>query len=301
MSRVHGSTAAAAAEPTCAHALDPVENISAQPSPTYEKGMYRRQYRAAARNGIWGREGATCGAGVLEKREDGELAVIPILCDTWACPLCGPRKAAWLIRELAAAQKRYRLDYFWTLTVWTEQCAPEASYALVKHWWDNLSRRLRREHGSFSFVWIQESTKAGYAHLHLFTSLDVPQAELSAMWLEVTGGSFIVDVEPVSSERASSYLAKYCTEQARLRAEPGYEHLKGKRFFSKSRDVQFAPFRTEGAREEVIDFETGEVRHVSQWRRRDVPYWERVEHLAARGLVAQLVQVHGVPRIVYRE
>lgn len=268
--------------------------------------MYRRQYRAAARDGLWGEQECGCGGSVLEKRSDGELAVIPVLCDTWACKLCGPRKAAWLIRELKLAQERYHLDYFWTLTVWTEQCTAERSYELVKYWWSLLRRRLGRAYGKFSFVWIQESTKAGYAHLHLFCSLDVTWAELSALWLEVTGGSYIVDVEPVESERASSYLAKYCTEQARQRAEPGYGHLKGKRFFSKSADVQFGPFRqSQGEEVEVPDhyagtvWETGETVRVKAWQRVSIPYWERVRQLRGRGLVPGLVQVQGVPRVIF--
>jgi hypothetical protein len=267
-------------------------------------------------------------------REDGEvLRVIPVLCDTWGCKLCGPRKAAWLIRELAAAQARHGLGFFWTLTVRVGSCSAEESSRLITRWWDNLSRRLRRQFGKFSFIWIMEHTEAGYAHLHLLVSLDLAaiapveasarRADIAAWldrrkaaelgsspvawslafvsneWREVTGGSYVVDVAPVESERASKYITKYCSQQARQRAQAGYEHLQGRRFYSTSRDIQFAPFRTAGATTERLDTDTGAIEEVSEWRRIEVPYWEFVE-AKKRSMTPAVQRVAGVPFVEFR-
>lgn len=292
--------------------LDPLENnsrdwLSRPPEDTQVRpfeapklpGHYRRQYRAAARSSGWGRTGASCGQAVLVAESAGAIRVMPVLCDTWACLLCGTKRAAWLMVQIRLAQVRYQLDEFWTLTIRTSTCTAAESSALVKRSWNRLRTALNDRYGKFSYIWTLEHTKAGYAHLHLVTSLSVRSSELSALWLKASGGSWIVDVEPVRSDRASSYLAKYCTQQARQRVEPDYVHLKGTRFFSKSRDVEFDPFRPVGERVELLDQETGEVTAQSAYRRIDVPYWEAVELLKGQGRVAVVERVQGVPFAVF--
>ncbi len=181
--------------------------------------------------------------------EGGTVRIAPQLCDTWACKVCGPRRVAWLKRQLGAAVKRHELRQFWTLTIWTETCTPVESFELVTKAWHKLRTRLQQVHGRFSFVWTIEAMKRGYAHLHLLTSLPISRRELSDRWRQASGGSFIVDTQPIASAKASNYLAKYCVQQATLRQDPAWAQLAGKRMFSKSRDVQFEPFRTrsEGA------------------------------------------------------
>jgi hypothetical protein len=114
--------------------------------------------------------------------------------------------------------------------------------------------------------------------LHFLSTLQVERAALSTRWQHVTGDSFIVDVQPVESDRASDYLAKYCTEQATLRATPEYAHLVGKRFYSKSRDIRFAPFRNGAAADEG----------ASTWTRIPIPYHELVSRLRAKD--AEVIQ-----------
>lgn len=273
-----------------------------QPVKRYQKGMYHRQYLAAAKNGIWGTEGGRCGGQVIEQTiMDVGLVQLPVLCDRWACDLCGVRRAAWLIRELREAQERHQLNYFWTLTVRAGTCTMEESHTLIKGWWNRLRGRLTREYGKFSYVWIAESQKSGYAHLHLLLTMDMSGSKLSALWREVTGGSWVVDVQPVESERASQYLAKYCSQQARQRAEPGYEHLKNKQLFNHSRDIVFAPFRKPGETIPHTNLETGEVTERSVWTVWPIPYWSRREQHKRQGLTPKVEKVQGVPSVVWVE
>jgi hypothetical protein len=229
---------------------------------------------AAPRDGFWGTSAGTCGTAVLvRRRPDGALVILPALCDAWACPLCGVRKAAWFKRELAAAQVSHALNTFLTLTVNTNSVSAVASARFIKKWWNTLRVGLARDYGRFSYVWAHEDTKRGWSHLHFLTTLQVEPAALSTRWRHVTGDSFIVDVQPVESDRASDYLAKYCTEQATLRATPEYAHMVGKRFYSTSRDIHFAPFRN------GVDAEED----AGDWSRIPVPYHELVNRLRAKG------------------
>jgi hypothetical protein len=160
-----------------------------------------------------------------------------------------------------------------TLTVATTSCTAEESARFITLWWNNLHRKLNHRYGPFSYLWAHEHTKRRYSHLHLLGSLELEPSELSAMWLQVTGSSFIVDVQPVESARAADYLAKYCTEQATLRASPEYRHMQGKRFYSKSRDVKFADFRNQAE----------DIEASGEWRRLDIPYHELVRRARAAG------------------
>ena len=276
--------------------LDPVENIcksltgSEEPCPAARPvgdGRHRRAYLAAARSEGWGQAGARCGQRTMVCAEGGTVRIAPQLCDTWACKVCGPRRVAWLKRQLGAAVERHGLEQFWTLTIWTETCTPVESFDVVTKAWHKLRTRLQQVHGRFSFVWTIEATKQGYAHLHLLTSLPITRRELSDRWRQASGGSFIVETQPIASAKASNYLSKYCVQQATLRQDPAWAQLAGKRMFSKSRDVQFEPFRTrsEGA--------------GGAWEVWERPYWDAAAKLRSVAPVAS-ERVAGVPSLTVR-
>jgi len=280
--------------------LDPVENICKSPvgevrslsaptvgMSTVGDGRHRRAYLAAARSEGWGQAGARCGQRTMVCAEGGTVRIAPQLCDTWACKVCGPRRVAWLKRQLGQAVERHGLDQFWTLTIWTKTCTPVESFELVTKAWHKLRTRLQQLYGHFSFVWTIEATKRGYAHLHLLTSLPIARRELSDRWRQASGGSFVVDTQPIASAKASNYLAKYCVQQATLRQEPAWAQLAGKRMFSKSRDVVFEPFRTRSE-------DAGGAWEV--WER---PYWDAAARLRSVAPVA-CERVAGVPSLVVR-
>lgn len=265
--------------------LDPVENISTGGVTTVGDGRHRRAYLAASTSGGWGEYGHTCGAQTLVKRTADYVQIAPVLCDRWSCTLCGPRRVAWLKRQIAQAVEQYELRYFWTLTVWTETCTPAESFTLIQQSWNRLRKTLTKHHGAFSYVWTVEATKQGYAHLHLLTTLKVSRGELARRWRQASRGSFIVDVQPIHSTKAANYLAKYCVQQATLRQDPAWSELAGKRMFSKSRDVQFEPFRPPQE-----DSEGG-------WEIVDIPYWEMAARLRKAAPV-RCERVRGVPLLV---
>lgn len=262
--------------------LDPVENISTGVRPAVGDGRHRRAYLAASTSEGWGEQGHTCGAQTLVHRTSDYVQIAPVLCDRWACKLCGPRRVAWLKKQIGQAVERYELRHFWTLTVWTETCTAVESFEHVQASWNRLRTTLTKHYGKFSYVWTVEATKQGYAHLHLLTTLKISRGELSRRWREASRGSFIVDVQPIHSTRAANYLAKYCVQQATLRQDPAWAQLAGKRMFSKSRGIEFDPFR--GA-ESVSD---------KAWEVVAVPYWEMAARLRA-GAPVRSERVRGVP------
>lgn len=264
--------------------LDPVENISTGVRPAIGDGRHRRAYLAASTSEGWGEQGHTCGAQTLVHRANDYVQIAPVLCDRWSCRLCGPRRVAWLKREIATARPRHNLHQFWTLPLDTNGCTAPDSFEVIQQSWNRLRKTLVQHYGPFSYVWTVEATKRGYAHLHLLTSLKISRSRLSNLWRVAARGSYIVYAEPASSERAANYLAKYCVKQATLRQSPEWAHLANKRMFSKSRDIKFASFRgSEGTSDKA-------------WEVVGVPYWEMNARLrAGRPVLSE--RVRGVPAL----
>lgn len=263
-----------------------------------ERGFYRDRYRAEATRGLWGQPGARCGAFTLLRAKEGRLTVMPGLCDRWVCPICGTRRAAWLRTQIQAAVDG-GLCSFWTLTIrapnqsmmrcisieaWRELDARERtnSYRRVKAAWNIVRTDLVKKHGPLAYVWTAEATKRGYAHLHLCTSLQVSAGELSDMWRSATDGSWIVDVQPIETDKVAGYLAKYVCQQVAARP-PGLEKS---RAFSKSRSLAFTRFR-------------GKASKPDDWHRYDRPYWEVLAKLAGQQVPLLGGWTQGVPSATF--
>jgi hypothetical protein len=206
-------------------------------------GRFRKQYETHAATTPWGTETQGCGSSTLVRIKDGYVQVRPALCDTWACKLCGVKRAAWLKREVHHALFAYSLTHFWTLTLSTERCTAAESFKVVTAAWNIVRRNLVRDYGPFSYVWVMETTKRGYAHLHLLTSLDIDKRELKRRWYHATDGSYQVDVQSAASERAANYITKYCAQQAHERRRQGNDALRHKHVYGKSMDVRLPCFR----------------------------------------------------------
>lgn len=236
------STASLAACP-----LDPYEDNSKN-GPDFwlrdhEKGEIRAQFEAAFSDPVWGTDRGRCGGAVLFRWDGSSLSVVPALCDSWGCRICGVRKGAHLRQEVQKAQGTYGLDSFWTLTCRTRSVTALESYAFVQKGWNICRTHLAHDYGRFSFVKVVESTKRGYCHLHLLASLDMTPGELSSRWLRATDTSWQVSAESVSTERAGNYITKYCAKEARLRAERFGGWRRVGRVYATSRDIRFSPLR----------------------------------------------------------
>lgn len=269
-----------------------------------ERGHYRRQYRDHARVSSWGTEKQGCGCSVLVRLRDGHVEVRPVLCDTWGCPICGVRRAAWLKKHVQQSVWRYRLIRFWTLTVSTQGCTAAQSYRVVKAAWNRLHAVLRKHYGAFSYVWVRETTQRGYAHLHVLTSLTITQRELKNRWFSASRGSHQAKVEGVTDEGAANYLAKYVSQEATERRRAWTADGERDRNYGKSGDVRFPCFRC-GEEHPTARKEGGKVVHVPcprpddyvAWLRWAQPYKEAVE-LLERVARVERAELAGVPAAV---
>lgn len=113
---------------------------------------------------------------------------------------------------------------FLTLTASVQAHAtPLAAFKSLRKAWPRLVQRMRRlrPHDSIEYLWVWETTRAGFPHLHVLLKAPfIPKRWLSRQWQELTG-SPIVDIRRIDdSERAAFYVAKYLTKA--LNAPPGF-------------------------------------------------------------------------------
>lgn len=151
-------------------------------------------------------------------------------------------KASHLKRNIQVHVSSGLLGYFNTLTTWTKTCSAAESYGLVAESWVRLHKRVTRLEGPFEYVWTREATKRGYAHLHVLTSCELDEDWLREAWRDASGGSWVVDAQPVASVKAANYLAKYVVSQATDRPRGPDGRVSKLRIFGKSKGVKFEPF-----------------------------------------------------------
>jgi hypothetical protein len=134
------------------------------------------------------------------------------------CEPCGRDRASILRRNLATHLPATPLRFI-TLTLRSSD--------------DGLSRQLDRLYGSYKLlrakrIWrdrvtaaaafleltLPEQTYRWHVHLHVLAAGEfLPQGDLSAAWLDVTGDSKIVDIRLVKHRKtAISYVTKYVTK-----------------------------------------------------------------------------------------
>jgi hypothetical protein len=104
---------------------------------------------------------------------------------------------------------------FLTLTVRNGSDLRERGHHLRRSFEKLRRRRYWREHvaGGIAIEEIVHNGKEWHPHLHIIVDSGTPSAvllpELVALWLEVTGDSFIIDVRPLTELReACKYTAK---------------------------------------------------------------------------------------------
>jgi hypothetical protein len=199
----------------------------------------------------WGVEGASCGGCVAQKVEAEQITYVPVLCKRWSCDVCSFYRHAWLVRNLVAFVESCHFPVMWTLTLKTGTRTCAESFDDVTAAWDKLRKRLKRRYGAFRFVWVVETTQAGYAHLHVLVDGFLDHDVVRAAWRECTGDSDNVRFDAVRSKGVGSYIAKYVGKEVRQRRVNGVL-VANRHLFGKSADVHFDSFTGEGDGWEVL-------------------------------------------------
>lgn len=153
-----------------------------------------------------------CGHGaVFVATEDmSHVALVPIRCKSWRCPICGPKyKQHWAAKIAAAEPER-----FITLSCDAKRFAdPNFAYRAMKRAWPRLIRLLREKVSTLEFVAIWEACASGYPHIHVLQKgAYIPQKLIAAMW-DKLGIGYVVDIRSVYTRAgAARYVAKYVTK-----------------------------------------------------------------------------------------
>jgi len=136
-----------------------------------------------------------------------------LLCRSWSCDYCRPRRRAQLMAKAAAG----RPVRFLTLTVNPAVGqSPADRLRQLANAWRIIVKRLRRRtpDDEVEFLAVVEETKNGEPHLHiLLRSPFIPQALLSA-WMGELIQAPVVDIRAVrSASEVVRYIAKYVAKQ----------------------------------------------------------------------------------------
>jgi hypothetical protein len=146
-----------------------------------------------------------------------------VMCKSYGCAFCGPRKAVRLRKAIAAKALELSLTRFLTLTLDPARIPPDADPVkyIRGEVWAKFRTYLKREYGKVVvYIAVLEFTKAGVPHLHVLVDRYIPQAWISRAW-DALGGGRIVYIERVHDmHRMARYLAKYLTKDVILSA-PG--------------------------------------------------------------------------------
>lgn len=165
-----------------------------------------------------------CGSFVLEADDSsGHTWIIPIRCNSWDCPFCGPSKKKKLLQRLKPSEA----NLFITLTCDPAkfESIPDAFHALrtaFQHWIKRIRRAFPQTQVEYFAVW--ETTKLGWPHLHILTRGPfIAPSVVRRHWQELTGAP-VVDVQTIRHvQNIGQYLAKYLTKS--LTAPKGFHRF----------------------------------------------------------------------------
>lgn len=197
----------------------------------------------------------------------GEIRVASSRCKLRWCPLCIRTKRFILVTSIVPWLKKAIKPKFMTLTLKHSNAPLTHQIRSLYDYSRNLRRRpwfKKRCKGGIWFFQLTQNEEDGswHPHLHLLCEGNyIPHADLSRIWLDVTGNSKIVHIKAVKDvKKAAEYVARYATAPCRLSdysvddAIEIFEALHGLRIcgtFGTGRGIKLTPPKCEDADEWV--------------------------------------------------
>lgn len=207
-----------------------------------------------------------CGTLSYIERNDATeaLRVTGRYCHDRLCARCAAAKSARMQRTIEAAAADAGTVRLVTLTLKHRPGVPLSAMIDRLYTCFRLLRATRvwkdRVTASLAVLELKLSQQgAWHVHFHCVAKGDfIPQRELSASWLAVTGDSSIVDVRVVPSGKAAGYVAKYLAKPIPASAWDSLPHLldaidslKGRRLLVKTGEWHGHDFGDDATTEEV--------------------------------------------------
>ena len=198
---------------------------------------------------------------------------IPVNCNTYACPTCGPKKAWKLKKYLQKYLETWKHIRFWTFTLSSELFEDEESHhqALSACWtrfvtYLRRNKSLYKKQREFKYVKVYENHKSGFWHCHVVVDQYLPYSVVQPIWEQIcqeyvctekhAGQSWVTGEK--SAKTAAFYVSKYVLKSA-------LEIVRIVRRYSTSHGIKLFPEKTS----------SGDWICV----RNDRDLWEQVERL----------------------
>lgn len=149
----------------------------------------------------------------LVKSDYGGEDVLPLACNRWSCPYCGPKRRRRLMAMAANGLPTRML----TLTVSPAVgSSPLERRQLLHDAWKKLTKRIMRKEGwkQLHYMAFVEKTKRGEPHLHILLRCGyISQKWISAQMRDLVGAPFVWISLIRNAEHAVRYVAKYVTKE----------------------------------------------------------------------------------------
>lgn len=167
---------------------------------------------------------------------------VPICCNTYRCPVCGPVKIWKLKKALTQVFSSWKPLRFWTFTMKNDMFeTPEQQYKVLMEAWRYFityvrrSKALSKFQSQFRYVKVHEQHKSGYYHLHVVIDRYIDREVFQRIWERIIQEFLNRDTHVASvhvkiipnAKCAAYYISKYITKQI-------HDHCPQKRFYSTS-------------------------------------------------------------------
>jgi hypothetical protein len=187
------------------------------------EAAYKEMYTSPSNSHLMGIRFCRTYATLKRDFVSGDVKVFGDSCrDRW-CPMCAGQKAAYAKDQTMVYVKSLTAPRFLTLTLRNNESDLKTQISFLQQSFAKLRTRAywkRNVTGGIWFLQVKRGRDSGLWHPHLHMLIDgnkMEQANLSALWEQVTFGSPVIDIRRVHDvESTASYVARYCARPAAL-------------------------------------------------------------------------------------
>jgi len=153
-----------------------------------------------------------CGRGaiVLVHQAESRVKVVPLRCGSWACPDCGPAKAA----ALKARLRNAKATAFLTLTcAQPAGCKPGQAERSIRKGWSKFVAKIREFAPDFEYFKVWEYQKNGWPHLHVLVRAHyIPKHVYAKAWHLTCWPGFVKVKAVRDNQNIPHELCKYMSK-----------------------------------------------------------------------------------------
>jgi len=181
-----------------------------------------------------------CGLWSYLNTFDGTIARMH--CKSWRCEDCRKNRANAVRDKFIELGRNYELSRFLTLTIDPKRVGKEDSLSrdtrqkYLKVAWNRFLTNMRKNFGSFQFLWVMEWHKKenSFPHLHVMVSAYLPKKRIQRAW-NSAGGGFLKINRAKDDTGLAEYCCKYMSKDVILSVS---ELARGTRIWGRSRQLK---------------------------------------------------------------